>query len=95
MDIQQATIVILYKNTKDKLLRTNAAIWYNEVCTAKHLAPKQAHTNIKDNNTRNVATKEAAKRYRNHYTVRIVGTVFGQKLDKDALCIHYDTPCHV
>lgn len=39
-DFQQATIVNLYKNTKDKVLRTNAAIWFNEICTAKHLAPK-------------------------------------------------------
>jgi hypothetical protein len=60
VDLQQATIVNLYKNTKDKLLRTNAAIWYDEVCTAKHLAPKKAHIIIKDNNPRNVATKKAA-----------------------------------
>jgi len=28
VDFQQATIVNLHKNTKDKLLGTNAAIWY-------------------------------------------------------------------
>jgi len=36
-DTQPAKIFILYKSTKDKLLRANAAVWYNKVCTAEHL----------------------------------------------------------
>jgi len=36
-DAQQAKIFNLYKNTKDKLLRTNAAFWYNKLCGAEHL----------------------------------------------------------
>jgi len=30
VNAQQAKIINLYKNTKDKLLRTNDAIWYNQ-----------------------------------------------------------------
>ena len=52
--------VNLHKNTKDKLLTTNASIWYNKVCRANYLAPKYGHINIRDNNPRNVATKKPA-----------------------------------
>jgi hypothetical protein len=60
---QQAKIVNLSKNTKDKPLRTNAAIWYYKVRWAKHLAPKYAQITIKDNAPRNVATMKFAIRY--------------------------------
>jgi len=56
------------KNTKDKPLRTNAAIWYHKARTAEHLAPKCAHTAIKDNNLV-WFYKDLLKYYR----VRIVG----------------------
>jgi hypothetical protein len=58
VDVQQAKIINLHKNIKDKLLRTNAVIWYNKVCRTKHLANKDAHIKIKDNNSRKVATKK-------------------------------------
>jgi hypothetical protein len=29
------------KSTKLKLLKTNAAIWFNKICRSKHLTPKQ------------------------------------------------------
>ena len=56
--------MIVYKNTKDTLLRTNAAISYNNVCRTKHLAAKYAHFKIKDNYPQNVATKKAVIQYR-------------------------------
>ena len=30
VNIQQAKIIYRYKNTKEKLLETNAAIWFNK-----------------------------------------------------------------
>jgi len=36
---QQATICNIYKNTKLKLLKTNAAIWFNKMCKIKQLKP--------------------------------------------------------
>ena len=35
IDAQQAKLTNIYKNTKFKLLKTNAALWYNKIC--KHL----------------------------------------------------------
>ena len=32
IDAQQAKLAYQYKNTKRKLYKTNAAIWYNKVC---------------------------------------------------------------
>jgi hypothetical protein len=63
VDSQQAKIVNLNKNTKDKPLRTNAATWYHKVRSAKHHAPKYAHLTIKDNTPTIVATKKFAIRY--------------------------------
>jgi len=61
--INKQKTVNLSKNTKDKPLRTNAAIWYHKVRWAKHLAPKYAHITIKGNAPRNVATKTFAILY--------------------------------
>ena len=32
IDAQQAKLAYQYKNTKRKLYKTNAAIWYNKIC---------------------------------------------------------------
>ena len=39
IDIKQAKEIYHYKNTKRKLYRTNAAIWYNKTCRLKQLTP--------------------------------------------------------
>jgi hypothetical protein len=39
IDAQQARIYNTYKNTKLKLLKTNAAIWFNKICREKRLKP--------------------------------------------------------
>jgi hypothetical protein len=44
---QQAKLCTSYKNTKLKLLKTKAAIWFNKMCRIKHL--KQNYINIKIN----------------------------------------------
>jgi len=40
INTQQARIIHLHKNTKQQLLKTNAAIWFNKMCRLKHLTPK-------------------------------------------------------
>lgn len=35
ISVQQARNIHHYKNTKEKLLTTNAAIWFNKRCTFK------------------------------------------------------------
>jgi hypothetical protein len=37
---QQAQQISQYKNTKEKLHKTNAAIWFNKACKYKQLTPK-------------------------------------------------------
>ena len=37
---QQARIVYKYKNTNQKLFKTNAAIWFDKMCRINHLTPK-------------------------------------------------------
>jgi hypothetical protein len=39
VDAKQAKDTHLYKNSKEKLYKTTAAMWYNKVCTDKQLTP--------------------------------------------------------
>ena len=39
VNVQQAKLNNSYKNTKPKLLKTNAAIWFNKMCKIKQLIP--------------------------------------------------------
>jgi hypothetical protein len=46
IEAQQAKIYN-YKNTKLKLLKTNAAMWLNKLCKTKQLTPKYFKIKIK------------------------------------------------
>ena len=37
---QHATIYNIYKNIKLNVLKTNTAIWFNNICRTKQLTPK-------------------------------------------------------
>jgi hypothetical protein len=39
-DAQQADMSNNFKNGKQKLLKTNAAIWFNKICRINQLTPK-------------------------------------------------------
>jgi len=39
INAQQAKLSIIYKNTRLKLLKTNAAMWFNKTCRIKRLKP--------------------------------------------------------
>ena len=39
VNAQQAKLYNIYKNTKLKLLKTKAAIWFNKICRDTHLQP--------------------------------------------------------
>jgi hypothetical protein len=47
----------IYKNTKVKLHKTSAAIWYNEMCKLEQLAPKCIQIKI-NGNSRRVPTQK-------------------------------------
>ena len=40
VNAQQAKPCNVYKNTKLKLLKTNAAIWFNKICRDRQLQPR-------------------------------------------------------
>ena len=52
INAQQARIIHHYKNTKEKLLKANAAVCLNKVCRLQHLIPKYIQTEVNGNNTR-------------------------------------------
>jgi len=43
IEAQQAKFCNTYKNTRLKLLKTNAALWFNKMCRLKHLKPNYIH----------------------------------------------------
>ena len=58
IDARQAKVCNIYKNSKLKLLKTNAAIWFNKVCKIKQLKPNYIHfkTNVKTIRDRRATT---------------------------------------
>jgi hypothetical protein len=56
INAQQASIIHRYKNTKVKLLKDNAAMWFNEMCGLQHLTPKyiQDKEQLQTNNYHNL-----------------------------------------
>ena len=50
IDAQQSKLAYQHKNTKRKLYKTNAAIWYNKTCKQKRLTPKYINIHINGNN---------------------------------------------
>jgi hypothetical protein len=56
INAQQVSIVHRYKNTKEKLLKASAAIWFNEMCGLQHLTPKyiQDKEQLQTNNHHNL-----------------------------------------
>jgi hypothetical protein len=61
---EQAKQLHQYKNNKLKLLKLNAAIWYNKTCKIKGLTPKYICIKVSGNNTRSQNTRSKAVRYR-------------------------------
>ena len=51
INAQQAKIIHHHKNTKQKLLKTNAVIWFNKMCRLKHLNPKYIQIKVNGNST--------------------------------------------
>jgi len=50
INAKQAGEVYEYRNTKQKLYRTIAAIWYNKSCRDRNIKPNYVNIRIKRNN---------------------------------------------
>jgi hypothetical protein len=60
----QAKVVHQYKNTKRKLLRVNAGIWFNKKCPERGLTPISVKIKISGNNIATQKTHQQATRCR-------------------------------
>ena len=47
---KQAKEIYQYRNTREKLFKMNAAIWYNKICRAKQLASNYEGWNFNSGN---------------------------------------------
>jgi hypothetical protein len=61
-----------YKKTKEELLRTNAAIWFNKICKTDQLTPKCIHITVGGSNRQSKNTKHAAIKYRLNQEIRFL-----------------------
>ena len=61
---QQAKSYNSYKNTKLKLLKTNAAIWFNKICRNNHLQPKYISLKINGHARQDRRTEANTIRFR-------------------------------
>jgi hypothetical protein len=72
IELQQAKHSNNYKNTKLKLLTTNAAIWFNKVCRTKQLTPKYINIKINGSNQQCKNTRKAAVRCRINQEIKFL-----------------------
>ena len=63
VNAQQAKLQNIFKNTKLKLLKMNAAIWFNKMYKTKQLTPKYFNIKINGNSIQTRNTRPAATRY--------------------------------
>jgi chromosome segregation ATPase len=64
INAKQATDIHAYKNTKRKLYKMNAAIWFDKTCRDKELAPSYITIKINVNSRQSNNTITAVVRYR-------------------------------
>jgi hypothetical protein len=67
INAQQARLINTCKNTKGKLHRINAAIWFDKVCRQGQLTPKYIHIRVNGNYRQSSNTKGALGGNCNHY----------------------------
>jgi hypothetical protein len=87
INARQARAYNNYKNTKLKLLKTNAAIWFNKICKTRQLQPKYINIKINNNNPWNNKTKAFAIRYRINQEIKFLYCK-KQKLNEQLYHLH-------
>jgi hypothetical protein len=63
INAQQARLSNIYKNTKPKLLKVNAAIWFNTICREKQLKPNYINLKINGRRQQDVRTTTHAIKF--------------------------------
>jgi hypothetical protein len=75
------------RNTKEKLYKTNAAIWYNKICREKQLTPNHISIKINCKSLQCQKTILAATQYRLNQELKFL-YVKKQKLNEQLYRIH-------
>jgi hypothetical protein len=84
---QQARLCYSYKITKLKLLKTNATVWFNELCKIKHLKPNYINIKINGKNSQDKKTTTNAIKYRINQEIKFLYCK-KQILNQQLCCIH-------
>jgi hypothetical protein len=67
VNAKQAKVTYQYRNIREKLYKTNAAIWYNKICREKQLTTNCMSIKINGKNSQCQKTIKAATQHRmNH-----------------------------
>jgi hypothetical protein len=69
---RQAKLVNIYKNSRLKLMRTNASIWFNKMCKVKHIKPKYIHFSTKNRTVRDRCTIDNAVAFRINQEIKFL-----------------------
>jgi hypothetical protein len=72
MNAPQANTYYKYKNTKLKILKTNAAIWFNKVCRTKQIKPNYINVKINGKSQRDKKTTTNATKFRINQEVKFL-----------------------
>jgi len=72
VNAKQAKLYNNFKNTKCKLLRTNAAIWFNNMCKIKQVKPGYIHIKINGRRQQDKKTTNQAIRYRINQEIKFL-----------------------
>jgi hypothetical protein len=72
IEAQQARLCNSYKNTKLKLLKRNAAMWFNKMYKIKHLKPNYINVNINGEESQDKKTTTNAIKYRKNQEIEFV-----------------------
>ena len=72
MKIITAKLYKNFKNLRLKLLKTNAAIWFNKVCRAKGLQPKYISIHSKGRSKRDTRTTQQAVKNRINQEIKFL-----------------------
>jgi len=62
----------VYKNTRLKLLKTNAAVWFNKMCKSKNLKPKYIHFKTNGKTSQDRKTVSNAVRFRINREIKLL-----------------------
>ena len=91
IDAQQTKLAYQYTNTKRKLYKTNAAIWYNKMCRQKRLTPKYVNIRINGNNQQCQRTHKAAIHFRINQEIKYLFDSAGSTTQNNKTVITYTT----